>query len=73
MASYQELTGNSSVIQLEMKNPGMKPAIKSRDSAAGIALKPSEFIADNDAYHTQEGLKAGLKDLVIDRMPKVTI
>ena len=64
VASYQELTGDSTIVQLEMLNPGMKPNIESRDSAVVMALNSAELIANNDAYHTQEGAKTGLNRIV---------
>ena len=54
-------------------NPGLKAQIEDTDAAPVIAKKNLDVIADNDAYHTQEGVKAGLKVLIINRVPKVTI
>jgi len=51
-----------------MINPGLKSSIGGSD-----LHKTQELAADNDAYHTQEGVKAGPRDLIIGKAPKVTI
>ena len=72
-ASFKELTGDDSFVQNEMSNPGLKSDIKSNDGVSTIALKTATLIADNEVYHMQEGVKVGLKGLVIDQIPKVAI
>jgi len=72
-AGYQKFTGDSTIVVMEMKNPGLKASIGSSNSYYVIAQKMQELAADNDTYHTQEGVEAVLRDLIISKVPKVTI
>ena len=56
-----------------MMNPGLKATIGATDSYSVIAQKTQELAADNEAYHTQEGVKTGLRDLIISKIPKAAI
>ena len=60
-------------MQLEVKNPGTKTDIEANGLGAAVVLKMAALVADNNAYHIQEVAKAGLKDLIIGRVPKVVI
>ena len=51
-----------------MKHPGGYAAINAKDSHAAIALKTAEKAAELETYHTQEGMEAGLKDLIVSKV-----
>lgn len=72
-AGYREFTGDATITVAEMTNPGLKATIGANDSHSVIAQKTQELAADNDTYHTQEGVKAGLRDLIISKVPKAAI
>ena len=70
---FQQLTGDATLTQAKIANPGTVPGIANGDSHATIALKTAELVSQLDAFYTQEGAEAGLRDLIIGRVPKVTI
>ena len=69
---YKQLTGTD-IIQDKIDHPGGVPSIDAKDSHATIALKTAEKLAELDTYYTQEGVEAGLRDLIIKNVPKSTI
>ena len=61
------------IVQTSVPNPGNVPNITAGDSAATVALKTAKKVAELDVYYTQEGVKAGLVDLIVANVPKQAI
>ena len=72
-AELQELANNPGLVQAEVVHPGDVAAIQNGDSHATIALRTQELAAARDQYFTQEGVKAALRDLIIENVPVVCI
>ena len=56
-----------------MKNPGDDARIASGDNHAIVSKKGNELLAAKNTYHTQEGVEAALRDLIVDNVPEAAI
>jgi hypothetical protein len=72
-ADDYKLYSGKDITQTTVPNPGNVPNITSGDSAATVALKTANKVAELDVYYTQEGVKAGLVDLIVANVPKQAI
>ena len=59
--------------QKRVPNPGTTPLILGNDSHAIIAQKTAKQNSDCDAYYSQEGAYDGLKDQMINNVPKICL
>ena len=69
---FKDLSGLTTVTT-KMTVPDSVPTIEATDSHATIAHKTAEVAVNLDKYHTQEGVEAGLKELVIKSVPKAAL
>ena len=69
----QKFTGDDTLTQNAVANPGTDPGIQGNDSNATIHLKKAQQAIKLTEYHTQEGTMSGLRDLIIANVPKATI
>ncbi len=69
----QKFTGDYTLTQSAVTNPGTDPGILGNDSNATIHLKTAQQAVLLTEYHTQEGTLSGLRDLIIANVPKATI
>jgi hypothetical protein len=71
-AGYRTYSGRTTG-QTYITNPGNTPSIAIGDSAAVVSQKTAELVGLLDSYYTQEGVKAGLRDLILKNVPKQSI
>ena len=60
-------------VQAKVTNPGEDAGIAAGDTHAIVSSKNNRLAAEKNTYHTQEGVEAALRDLIVDNFPEASI